>query len=141
MSIEDRLAILDAIARYSFTFDGQDADGWTNSFTPDGVFEVYAHDSAEPCSCHSAHSELRRFAADSFSGRLAGARVRHFQTNTSFRELTSASGRTATMALITHLGPPDEQLRVTLTGVYEDEWRNEDGAWRIARRTLHLDLK
>jgi len=141
MSIEDRFAILDAIARYAYTFDGQDADGWTNIFTPEGVFEVHAHDSTEPSSRYTAHAELRRFAADSFSGRLAGARVRHFQTNTSFHELTLDSARTATMALITHLGPPQEQLRVTLTGVYEDEWRKEDGAWKIARRTLYLDRK
>jgi hypothetical protein len=141
MSIKDRFAILDAIARYAYTFDGQDADGWTNVFTRDGVFEVYAHGSAEPSSRYTAHAELHGFAADSFSGRLAGARVRHYQTNTSFIELTSAAARTATMALITHLGPPDEQLRVTLTGVYEDEWLNENGTWKIARRTLRLDRK
>jgi hypothetical protein len=41
MSIEDKLAIHEIIARYSHTYDGQDAEGFAELFVEDGIFEVF----------------------------------------------------------------------------------------------------
>ena len=41
MSVEDRLAIQEVIAQYSYTYDNQDAEGFARLFTEDGVFEVF----------------------------------------------------------------------------------------------------
>jgi len=38
LSVEDRLAIQDVIAQYSYTYDNQDADGFARLFAEDGVF-------------------------------------------------------------------------------------------------------
>jgi SnoaL-like domain len=40
MSIEDKLAIHEVIAQYSYTYDGKDAEGFAQLFVDDGVFEV-----------------------------------------------------------------------------------------------------
>ena len=42
MNTEDKLAIQQAIANYSYTFDSGDAEGWANIFTEDGVWEFFA---------------------------------------------------------------------------------------------------
>ena len=63
MSIEDRLAILEVIANYSYHYDGQDADAYAELFTEDGVFEVYA--GREKPLVHNAGREAIRERAES----------------------------------------------------------------------------
>ena len=48
MSIEEKLAIHEMIARYSYTYDGRDADGFAQLFVEDGVFEVFVVGKASP---------------------------------------------------------------------------------------------
>ena len=48
MNVDDRLAILDQIARDSYAWDGRDADAYAALFTADGVFEVFAAAREEP---------------------------------------------------------------------------------------------
>jgi hypothetical protein len=46
LSTEDRLAILDLVARYNTTWDLGVPDGaarWASTFTDDGVFEIEVH--------------------------------------------------------------------------------------------------
>jgi len=40
MSLEDKMDILEVIARYAYTYDGRDADGFAHLFTEGGIFEV-----------------------------------------------------------------------------------------------------
>ena len=37
LSADDRLDIMDLIARYAYTLDSGDLDGYVNNFAPDGV--------------------------------------------------------------------------------------------------------
>src|ERR1700704_2401971 len=37
LSADDRLAIMDLIARYAYTLDSGDLDGYANNFAPDGL--------------------------------------------------------------------------------------------------------
>lgn len=48
MNIEDRFAILDTIAQYSYRYDGQDARGFSELFAVDGLWEAWAAGAAEP---------------------------------------------------------------------------------------------
>lgn len=139
MSVEDRLAILDVMARYSFAFDRQNIDLWTELFTPSGVFEVFVRGAATPATRYAGQAQLHAFAVDSFTRRLLGARVRHFQTNTVFHELTAEAARTSTMVMITQVGSRDEHPRLALTGQYEDVWSKRDSLWKLAVRTLYTD--
>lgn len=140
-STADRLAILDAIARYSFAFDRQNADQWAALFMPSGVFEVYLHGASQPSTRYVGQEELHAFAQDSFTRRLLGARIRHFQPNTLFDELTETTARTTTMVMITQIGSREEHPRLALTGHYEDQWMKLGASWKLARRTLRSDQR
>jgi hypothetical protein len=48
MTLEDRFAILEAIATYSYACDSDDADGWASVFTDDGVWESRRRGEPEP---------------------------------------------------------------------------------------------
>src|SRR5258708_33558062 len=53
LSAEDRLDIMDLIARYASTLDAGDLDGYVNNFAPDGVlFEQ-----------HKGRAEIREYVA------------------------------------------------------------------------------
>jgi uncharacterized protein (TIGR02246 family) len=65
MSVEDKLAIQEVIAQYSYTYDSQDAAGFAQLFVEDGVFETF--DPARPPP-RSASSRERRFATGLHNG-------------------------------------------------------------------------
>ena len=48
MSLEDKLAIQEVIAQYSYTYDAQDAEGFAALFTEDAVWELFAAGSTRP---------------------------------------------------------------------------------------------
>jgi hypothetical protein len=48
MSFEDKLDILAVIARYFYTYDGRDADGFAQLFTNGGIFEVMYAAGSQP---------------------------------------------------------------------------------------------
>ena len=50
LSVEDRLAIQELIARYNHAIDGGDPDGWAATFAPDGTFESRGDQSDAPAS-------------------------------------------------------------------------------------------
>ena len=41
MRLEDQMDILAVIARYAYTYDGRDADGFAHLFTEGGIFEDF----------------------------------------------------------------------------------------------------
>jgi hypothetical protein len=43
LTAEDRLDIMDLIARYAYTLDNGDLDGYVNNFAPDGVLFEHHH--------------------------------------------------------------------------------------------------
>jgi hypothetical protein len=48
MCLEDKLAIQEVIAQYSYTYDAQDAEGFAALFTEDAVWELFAAGSTRP---------------------------------------------------------------------------------------------
>ena len=45
---EDKLAIQEVIAQYSYTYDAHDAEGFAAQFTEDAVWELFAADATHP---------------------------------------------------------------------------------------------
>jgi hypothetical protein len=41
MSLEDKLAIHEMIAQYSYAYDSKDDDGFAQVFVENGVFEIF----------------------------------------------------------------------------------------------------
>jgi uncharacterized protein (TIGR02246 family) len=63
MSVEDKLAIQEVIARYSYAYDGKDSDAFAQLFVEDGVFEVIVPGKSSPAVRLSSRAAIREWAA------------------------------------------------------------------------------
>ena len=145
MSVDDRLAILEQIGRYSYAWDGRDTDAYAALFTADGVFEVFAG-GEQPVIHNAGRDAIHAWARAIHTGedpgrrpRQPGEQSRHNQSSTVFAELGPDSARTRTMLLSTGQAPDDPVPRPSTTGVYNDDWRRTPEGWRLARRSLRMD--
>ena len=136
MSVEDQLAIQQAIAAYSYTFDSGDAKGWADLFSEDAVWEFFASGEMQPSVRLEGRDELRKFAEDRNRQRPEGVRSYHHQSCTAFEELTADSARTRVMLILTVQAAQESSARVLTTGVYHDQWRKTPQGWRLAHRAL-----
>ena len=139
MSLADKLDILEVIARYAYTYDGRDADGFAQLFTDDGIFEVMHAGSSQPELRLASRSAIRAWVVQRHQQVVKGIQDRHFQSGTVFDVLTPEHAQTRTMVLITHQGANDPTPRPVLSGVYHDCWHKTPSGWQIAQRTLHHD--
>ena len=139
MSVEDRLAILETIARYSQAFDGKDARAYASLFTDDGVFEIYMRSGSEPVQRYAGGAAIFEWVDEAFRGRLSEVQTRHNQSATVFDELAPSAARTRTMLIETRQRPGERHPVPYMTAVYRDEWRKSEQGWRFARREVHLD--
>ncbi len=135
MNTEDMLAIQQEIARYSYTFDSGDADGWAELFTEDALWEYVATGAAEPTTRLAGRQALREFCARRFSERPAGMTSHHHQSGVIFDELSDVSAKTRCMLVLT-TQKTGEPAHVLLTGISRDEWVKARDGWRIKHRVL-----
>lgn len=123
MSIEDRLAIQDAIARYAVTVDAGDFDALDELFTPDARidFSAFGGPVGPP-------SEIKLFLADSLG---LFRRTQHLM---GLPVITLAGDHaTARTPCTNPMVLPDGQ--VWLIGLwYDDELVRTEGGWRFAAR-------
>lgn len=63
---------------------------------------------------------------------------RHVTTNVVVEDVTADSARST--SYLSLWVTEDNAVRLQAAGVYRDEWTIEDGAWRIRRRHLTLDV-
>ena len=139
MSMEDKLAIQEMIAQYSYAYDGQDADGFAQVFVEDGVFEIFVAGRASPWVRLGSRREIREWAAQRLRERAGRFTSRHYQSGTLLDDLSTGSARTRTMVLVTHQAVTEAAPRLTHSGVYHDQWRKTPSGWRLAHRAAHLD--
>ena len=138
MNADDKLLIQDVIARYSYSYDGGDADAFAQLFVEDAIFEVIVPTQSRPAVRLLSRAAIRKWAAQRHE-LTAGTRARHYQFGLLFDELTANTARTRTMLLLTRQGVPDSAPVLQLTGVYHDTWRKTGEGWRLAHRAAHLD--
>jgi hypothetical protein len=139
MSVEDRLAIQEVIARYAHAYDDGDAASFADVFTDDGVFEIFASGRGAPVARLQSSAEIRDWAARRLAARRGRFTSRHHQSSILFEDLTPTSARTRTAVLVTHQGVSEAAPRVTTSGAYRDRWRKTSTGWRIAHRAAHVD--
>ena len=137
MDVDDRLAILEMIARYSYAWDEQDAEAYMALFAEDAIFEVDPELPGGPATHAHGREAIGAWARERMAARVVGVQTRHHQTGTLFEELSADEARTRTMLLTTRVGP---NAGPSTTGVYYDEWRRTPDGWRFARRTLRHDF-
>ena len=139
MSIEDKLAIQEVIAQYSYTYDSQDAEGFAQLFVEDGVFEVFVPGMTTAAVRLPSRTAIRVWAAQRLQARSGQFTSRHYQSGTLFDTLTAEVARTRTMVLVTHQGVAEVAPRPTLSGMYHDYWRKTPTGWRLAHRAAYVD--
>ena len=139
MSLADKMEILDVIARYSYTYDGRDVDGFASLFTEDGVFEVMDSGGNHPELRLESRDAIHAWASQRHQKVISNIQDRHYQSGTLFEALGQGHAQTRTMVLITHQGADDPAPRPVLSGVYHDQWRHTQNGWQIAQRTLRHD--
>ncbi len=139
MSADDRLAIIEAIQRYSYAVDSRDAEAYTALFSIRGVFEVTSVAHPEPFIHAGGHDGILEWVRGTME-RWGEAQTRHNQCCTVFDDLTADTARTRTMLLESRMLPDRQIPRPWTQGVYTDDWVREPDGWRITRRALHLDI-
>ena len=139
MSIEDKLAIQEIIAHYSYTYDSRDAEGFAKLFVEDGVFEVFVPGTTTASVRLQSRTAIREWAAQRLQARHGRFTSRHYQSGTLFDELTSEAALTRTMVFVTHQSVAETAPRPTLSGVYHDHWRKTSTGWRLAHRAAYVD--
>ena len=137
MTTQDRLGLIEQIARYSYAWDERDLEGYVALFTPDGTFEVDPELPGGPSVLAQGHAAIRAWAKERMGSRKPGVQVRHHQSGTVFEELSIEHARTRTMLLTSRVGPNGEPPS---SGIYYDEWVRTTKGWLFARRTLRHDF-
>ena len=141
MNLEDRLDILQKIAEYSYTFDGKDAEGWAALFTEDGVWDSIFKEQETPTEHLVGRKAIREWASNRHKIIPDTYRSFHHQSGTIFDELTGDAARTRTMVILTGHDmsgdyDPAKTARITITGIYHDDWVKTPAGWRIKKRVL-----
>jgi uncharacterized protein (TIGR02246 family) len=115
---EDRDEILQLMYRYNHAIDGGDAEGWAETFTDDGVFDV------------AGHITTGRDALVKFASSVSG--TRHMVSNS----LINVNGDTAAVSayLVVYHG-----MQPATIGSYEDELVRTPAGWRFAKRAFTPD--
>ena len=131
----DRIAIADAVAKYSYTADARDLEGFLSLFTDDAVWKSYPAGSDEPATVLDGREAIREFSLNLYQ-QNAGIRTGHHQSGLLFTALTGDTASTQNMILLTRQAPGEDSPAVTVFGVYYDTWRKTPQGWRIATRTL-----
>jgi uncharacterized protein (TIGR02246 family) len=138
MRIEDKLAIQEVIAKYSYAYDGKDAEAFAQLFVEDGIFEVIVPGESSPTVRLLSRAAIRAWATQRHKIN-ASSQARHYQSGLLFDELTAETASTRTMLLLTRQGAPDAAPLLHLTGVYHDTWRKTGEGWRLAHRAARVD--
>ena len=136
VTVEDRLALVDLIAEYAYMWDGRDADGWSNLFIEDAIWEMHDSGSARTEVTLRTRSEIRAAAVSAFADRV-GVRACHHQDNTLITEMGHDSAHARTMFLVTQQRADEVTPRMILSGVYEDDFVRTDAGWRFAKRVAY----
>jgi SnoaL-like domain len=134
LTIEDRLALQDLIAAYSWALDTGDADGLVACFTADAQMIEEVFEDPDIWTGHDGIRGLARhyFNAPGFPGR------QHHVTQTQFTPRDDDTCAMRSFAFVTECkDEPPYVLR--FTGWYEDvAVKGSDGQWRFSSRKVRL---
>src|SRR5690242_14913389 len=129
LSAEDRLDIMDLIARYAHTLDAGDLDGYVNNFAPDGIlFEQ-----------HRGRNAIREYVAMLMRQGRAGplptgdVAYRHFAGAPT---IDGGDGRATVHSYLLWINMGSEPP-VSAAAEYVDECVKVDGRWYFQSRVLH----
>src|SRR5690606_19974090 len=130
LTAADRLAIHEVLARYAWSLDTGDEEGFIACFTPDA--ELAWESFAEPGTWRG-HAALRRFIAW-FRSRPESAGRQHHVSNIVVEP--APQGARARSYVLVALAVGDGPHRLNVMGYYEDDLFREAERWRLSRRVI-----
>ena len=129
LTAEDRLDIMDLIARYARTLDAGDLDGFVNNFAPDGVLFNRAFGR------EAIREDIKRIQREGRAGPLPNGDVayRHFAQSVTIDAESETRANVHSYLLWVFMGsdPP-----VKAAAEYMDVVEKIDGTWYFKSRTL-----
>jgi hypothetical protein len=135
---DDRALIEDLQARYLFAFDFGDADGYANTFTPDGILDYGAGETKGRKAIAEFIAAGRQRTEAARANTPAGQRPsvgRHIINNI---VVTIDGDKARSVSYWTHMtSGPDGRGTVDFFGHYEDDVVKVDGEWLFARRRIY----
>jgi len=129
---DDRGAIADLLAAYSFGYDMMEWDLYSSIWTEDAVVVGTGGETLA-----AVMVGLARAWREDLAGK--GIQTRHSQTNTLFEEMTSEFASARTLMFVAHQHAGEAAPRLVHSGVYHDQFRKTAGGWKIARREVVID--
>ncbi len=136
--LRNRAEIAEALANYSYRWDGKDAEGFAQLFTEDAVMERWQFGELVEGSVVEGRELIFKYSRAAHTGRLADRQTRHHFTGLLFKELSETHAVTENMALITHQQAGGRPF-ITATGVYRITWRKTAEGWLMVKRVLFSD--
>jgi ketosteroid isomerase-like protein len=125
LSVDDRVEMLQLVARYNHAADARDAEKWAQTFTQEGVF--VKNDEPEVRGRAALQDKIRNLPHDN---------TRHWTLNVVIDEDADGDGSSARMTADFALLHDNEVL---YTGRYLNLLAKVEGRWRFARRALRTN--
>ncbi len=138
MDTEARLEITSLMGRYANAIDYGEQASWVETFTEDGLFQVFVQDAATPVITARGHAELTNFV----QGNAANSQKNESMSLHLFGAIEIVEEQTDEIRLRTRalLGATSgDGPAVTSIGTYHDVARRVQGEWRFAERVLRMD--
>ena len=146
MSADDRLEIMEMVARYAYAWDEKNAQAYAACFTEEAELEVYTRGRDAPAISERGRDAIESWARRSHSGEIEGMRppdplerTRHAPGGVVFDALKGDTAQTRAMLFETRVAGGRSTAVPQISGVYTDEWRRTPDGWRLSRRVLHMD--
>jgi SnoaL-like domain len=124
LTAQDLVDIQQLYAKYNWTLDAGDAEGYASTFTPDGVFNN-----------NVGHDAIVKFA-ETFHGGM-GARVRHWNTNLIIVPTPEGAHGQVYLVLVDFSTKP---ATIATSASYSDDLVKTAQGWRFKKRATKGDV-
>jgi len=132
LKLQDRVEILELFARYAWSFDIGDIEGFLQTFAPDAVYELPGGRR------YVGREQIRTYIEPAVASDWAPGRQHHVDQVIMQGSSTRCEARSYCMGTLR--SPADGSLSVVFTGYYTDTLVKLDGTWLIERRVFrHWD--
>lgn len=124
LTAQDLVDIQQLYAKYNWTLDAGDAEGYASTFTPDGAFNN-----------NVGHDAIVKFA-ETFHGGM-GARVRHWNTNLMILPTPEGAHGQVYLVLVDFSTKP---ASIATSASYSDDLVKTAQGWRFKKRATKGDV-
>lgn len=124
LTSDDLVEIQQLYAKYNWTLDAGDAEGYASTFTPDGVFNN-----------NVGHDAIVKFANTFHAG--LGAHVHHWNTNLLITPSADGASGQVYLVLVDFANKP---ATIATSATYADELVKTAQGWRFKKRATKGDV-